>query len=81
MVVGLQRMGRADEAGRCFQRAIEQDTTDPQLWYVYGDYLLEAERYQDAIDAFNRILRIQPNDRMVVSKRAHAYSRLNLSGT
>lgn len=59
----LVEMGRADEAGEKFRRAIELAPEDPAGYYSHGVWLLRqmtADRDEQAILAFTKVLQLDP---------------------
>ncbi|MEE2600906.1 MAG: tetratricopeptide repeat protein [Thermoproteota archaeon] len=55
--------GNFDEALRTFERAIQLDQKDPDLWNLKGIALRSLGRYNEAIESFNKSLEIDPRDK------------------
>ncbi len=55
----LLEMGRGEEAGEKFRRAIELAPEEPAGYY-YGQWLLRAGRDDEAIAAFSKVLQLDP---------------------
>ena len=55
--------GRFDDALGFFEQALLLDSEDPDLWNCKGVALRSLGRYGEAMDCFNRSLRIDPRDR------------------
>ncbi len=53
-------MGRLDEAGEKFRRAIELSPNDPGGYYHYGRLLALAQQDEPALAAFATVLRLDP---------------------
>lgn len=75
LVLGLQR---ADfTLARNFaQTVIRQDPGDAQANFAIAMYCLMAERYQEAIEHFEMVLRRLPEDPVVLNNMAMCYDRL-----
>ena len=56
----LLEMGRHEEAGEKFRRAIEQAPEQPGGYYCHGRWLIEAGHDADAVAAFVRVLQLDP---------------------
>jgi tetratricopeptide (TPR) repeat protein len=56
----LLEMGRGDEAGEKFRRAIELAPEQPAGYVCFGQWLLRAERDEEAINAFTKALQLDP---------------------
>ncbi|MCX7918363.1 MAG: tetratricopeptide repeat protein [bacterium] len=65
------------EAISAFQKSIEYDRTNPEVYFSLGSvYLTLAQREQDAVEQFTYGLQLQPNNRSALWQRAEAYFRL-----
>lgn len=47
------------EAEEVFREALKKDNANSRLWHEYGLYLKEADRYDEAIEAFKRAVNIK----------------------
>jgi Flp pilus assembly protein TadD/4-amino-4-deoxy-L-arabinose transferase-like glycosyltransferase len=59
--IALTREGRFDEAAGLLKLVTEMKPYDPMIHCALGSTLLQADRYEDATDAYERALRIQPS--------------------
>jgi tetratricopeptide (TPR) repeat protein len=50
----------AAEAERWFRRAIDADPELPRVWIAWGDHLFLAERYAEALPAYQKVLEKTP---------------------
>ena len=55
--------GKFEDALACFDQALLQNQTDPDLWNQKGVVLRSLGRYDEAIECFNRSLQIDPRDK------------------
>jgi tetratricopeptide (TPR) repeat protein len=53
---------RTEERLKCLQRVIEVDSSDKKAWKESGYCLLELRRYEEAAQAFDSVLRLDPFD-------------------
>jgi arylsulfatase A-like enzyme/Tfp pilus assembly protein PilF len=56
----LERDEDAVEAEHWFRRAIEADPELPRVWIAWGDHLFLAERYAEALPAYQKVLEKTP---------------------
>jgi tetratricopeptide (TPR) repeat protein len=68
--------GRYDDALHDLERARELSPTEPRIPNGIGECLLNAERYADAIDAFNAALRLWPEFPLAHRNRGFALESL-----
>jgi eukaryotic-like serine/threonine-protein kinase len=61
----LERLGRAAEADAAFRQAFERDPTDLELLVNYG-FAVHARREGAARAAFQKVLDVQPHNRMAL---------------
>ena len=54
-------LGSYKEAIECFDKAIEIDPDDVEIWCDKGDLLKKLEKYQEALKCYNRALKIDPD--------------------
>ncbi|MDH5446411.1 MAG: type IV pilus biogenesis/stability protein PilW [Gammaproteobacteria bacterium] len=52
-----RRLGDMDKADEFFKRALELNKTDPQLLNNYGVFLCEIDKYQEAENYFDQVLK------------------------
>ncbi len=55
-----ERRGRHEAAARTLEHALLADSALPHLHKNLGDYLYRAQRYDDAHDAYARVVRLSP---------------------
>ena len=55
--------GDFDQALDLFQQAILLDQKDPDLWNLTGITLRSMGRYNEAVECFNKSLRLDPRDK------------------
>lgn len=60
LAVVHERRGRHELAARTIEHALLADANLPQLHKNLGDYLYRAQRYEDAFEAFTRVVRLDP---------------------
>ena len=56
----LLKLGRGDEAIRCFDKAVQLKPDDAGIWKQYGDALLQVQRHDLALKAFQRVNEFDP---------------------
>lgn len=55
--------GKFDDALGFFEQALLLNQDDPDLWNYKGITLRSLGRYEEAMDCFNKSLKIDPRDR------------------
>ena len=55
--------GQYDDALRCFEQAIVMNANDPDLWTFKAVVLRSMGRHEEAIECFNKSLKIDPRDK------------------
>ncbi|NWK09547.1 tetratricopeptide repeat protein [Marine Group I thaumarchaeote] len=55
--------GKFDEALDFFERALILNQDDPDLWNYKGIILRSMGRYEEAMESFNKSLKIDPRDK------------------
>ena len=55
--------GKYEDALNSFEQAISFNKNDPDLWNLKGIALRSLGRYNEAIDCFNKSLKIDPRDK------------------
>jgi tetratricopeptide (TPR) repeat protein len=58
----LERDQDPVEAERWFRRAMDADPESPRVWIAWGDHLFQAERYAEALPAYEKVLEKTPAD-------------------
>ncbi|MCA9753893.1 MAG: tetratricopeptide repeat protein, partial [Gemmatimonadetes bacterium] len=58
----LEQIGRADEAGESYRRAVQADPFEKQARSAYGVWLAIRHRYEEARVEFEAGLAIDPTD-------------------
>lgn len=66
--LGIQ--GKWSKAIEVYNAALEVDPTHAKIWYNKGIALNNLQRYEEAIDAFDQVIRINPEE---VNARASAW--------
>ena len=59
----LLEEGQFDDALGFFEQALLLNQNDPDLWNYKGITLRSLGRYEEAMDCFNKSLKIDPRDR------------------
>lgn len=55
------KFGKYPEAIREFQQGIAIDSTNPELWYNLGGAYFTNKQYQEAVNAWNMTIKLNPN--------------------
>ena len=58
----LRKLGDDEGAISMLRRACDVNPNDPELWLILGSCLADTERFIEALDAFERLLAIDPDD-------------------
>jgi tetratricopeptide (TPR) repeat protein len=61
LAVVHERRGSAELAARTLEHALLEDANGAHLHKNLGDYLYRAQRYDDALEAFERVVRLAPS--------------------
>jgi tetratricopeptide (TPR) repeat protein len=61
LAVVHERRGSYELAARTLEHALLEDTNNPYLHKNLGDYWYRAQRYDDALDSFVRVVRLSPS--------------------
>jgi tetratricopeptide (TPR) repeat protein/very-short-patch-repair endonuclease/phosphopantetheinyl transferase (holo-ACP synthase)/Cdc6-like AAA superfamily ATPase len=70
--IELLEQGLLKEALAEFDRALQIDPTDADIWYNKGDTAYELGRFEDALMAFDRALQINPHDTEIWCSKGNA---------
>ncbi len=70
-----QDQGKRAEAVRMYQQATSIDSTLVEAWLSLGSIFVIMDRYQDALNAFDRAVRLAPDDEVPNGLRALAQQR------
>jgi tetratricopeptide (TPR) repeat protein len=54
--------GKYEEALDCFEKILESNPNNPDIWNKKGVALRSMGRYNEAIESFNKALEISPKD-------------------
>ena len=54
--------GKYDEALECFEKILESNSNNPEIWNKKGVTLRSMGRYDEAIECFNKALEISHKD-------------------
>jgi tetratricopeptide (TPR) repeat protein len=60
----------------CFQKAIEKNPQDANVWFYLGVCYGELGRYQDATESYKQAIRIQPDDAEAHNNLGVTYGKL-----
>jgi len=60
LAVVYERRGSYELAARTIEHALLEDSNEARLHKNLGDYLYRAQRYDEAFDAFTRVVRLDP---------------------
>lgn len=60
LAVVYERRGSYELAARTIEHALLEDANEARLHKNLGDYLYRAQRYDEAFDAFTRVVRLDP---------------------
>ncbi|MCR3884134.1 MAG: tetratricopeptide repeat protein [Methanothrix sp.] len=76
--MGNAQVGRGEyeEAVKSYQRAIDLDAYNPDLWYNKGLALSGLGRYEDALECYQRATKLDPFDAEIWLERGAALSGL-----
>lgn len=78
--LALSKLKRTDEAIEILTEALKMYQDSIILWYTLGDlFLLEKEAYHQAIEAYNRALKIDPKDTHTLVNLAYALDKVGNS--
>ncbi len=61
LAVVQERCGSYELAARTIEHALLEDANAPHLHKNLGDYLYRAQRYDDALESFARVVRLMPS--------------------
>ncbi len=67
-------IGELEEAAKYFRQVVEQEPQFQDGWHALGMALYKLDRYEDAIEAGKRAVRIDPNNQFVWSSLSLAYN-------
>jgi len=56
-----ERRGSYEHAARTLEHALLEDANQPHLHKNLGDYLYRAQRYDEALESFTRVVRLAPD--------------------
>ena len=56
----LAELGKGDQSGAWFAKAVKRDPVYASAWFEYGRWLLDRGRLADARQAFETVVRLQP---------------------
>lgn len=59
-------------SSRCFAVVVQNDSENVEAHLIYGQSLAAEERFDDAIGAFDRVLQLNPKDKVASEERAKA---------
>lgn len=70
-------LGRTDEAIRIARDATERFPDDPQIWSQLATVLTQAESHDEALEALNRVVALDPEYENAYLRRAQVYFALD----
>ena len=73
LALSLQSLGEFDEASHAFQNAIKSFPQDRELIFLFGVHQYKRHQFEKAIQVFERILEVDPNDFDAASNIGNAY--------
>jgi eukaryotic-like serine/threonine-protein kinase len=56
-----QQQGNSEKAGQEMVKALALDPTNPRTLVKQGDFYVRSERWKEAEDTYNRVLKLRPN--------------------
>lgn len=65
----IQPLGNRDSVYYYLEKAIQNDSLNPNLWVARSRFLHEDKRYLEAINDINKTLTLVPNDTSVINMR------------
>ena len=68
-------LGKYDDAIKAYDKAIEINPNDADVWYSKGLAVYDSGDYIKAIDCYNNALEIAPEDHRVLNDKARALAR------
>ena len=74
--VGLEKLGRIEEASRYYARALEVDSTHVDAWNNLGVLEARAGRLDKAVSLWNKALAVRPGDPRALDNLERARRRL-----
>lgn len=72
----LYKLGRSDEAGKVFAKAVEYSPERAATFHMWGDDLKEIGRYEDAITKYTKAAELDPGNGLYWAQIGHCYDRL-----
>lgn len=77
----LDTLGKFHEAIDCFNKGLNIDVKNADLWLYKGDSLMSIGKYQDAIDCYDKVLEINSikceSAKIALTRKARVYKKLN----
>ena len=73
LALSYDALGEQEAAARAFEVAIAANSLDVDLVFLFGEHHYKAENYQQAIQLFERVLELQPNDFEATVNIGNAY--------
>jgi len=71
----LMKAGNYDQAIAQLQPAAEQNPKQDLVWAYLGDAYMDAKKYPEAADAYNKAVQLKPTNGGYISGLANAYSK------
>jgi len=74
--VSLHLEGKAEEALRELRKAVERGESKPAMYSAMGHILYELQRYQEAVEAYSKLVEVEPHHRTGYFKLAVCLEKL-----
>jgi len=76
--MALLKLGKAEEALDCINKAIEHDDKDPDLWSYKEEILHDLGKYDESLDAITNQIKLLPEESksQALSTKAHTLGHL-----
>ena len=75
----LVESGMYEEAVKCYDKALEKNTSLTDVWNNKGLALARTDRYREAIQCYDMALKLKPDDQEVIYNKGIALSQTGLS--
>lgn len=74
--LALRDLGRRDDAAAILQRLVGVDPTHSRAWFYLGNVAKDQERWQEALEHFDRAVEHDPDDPSTLHCRGHVHQEL-----
>ena len=65
----LHNLNKLDESKIAYKQAIEYDAENPIIYYNIGCVLMKQKKFKDAIQYFDKVLNIEPNNNSALNNK------------